>query len=376
MKKAHANNHQNFIDWMKAVGMLLIVAGHVIGDPYSAFNQIAQPAYTKQLGVAFFVFIVGWGLSNVRQPSFYTVYSRLFAIYFWGILFALFFTCLFYLSKSQLQLSNYLPFMVGINVVFNNFPANPTTWYIGTYIHILLLWFFFLRHHPVSKLTIALALVIENGIRIPLLMSDQNFIAYMLVPNWLTVFVLGCYLHQQADRPSMKKAMIIAMAWLLVAVTWTYVMGYLSFGKGLPTRSIDLAQPWASVLQSSLISLVYLLSTWLFFQFARCLPASRLVRFLARNTLINFIIHLPIIFAFHPTWYAWLDNFQPIERRISLIFLVYISCAVVSEILHRLFPYQRLKQPLWQLLLPLFRMLHLVNDKVPAKHISTPMTKG
>ena len=71
--------------------MFLIVYGHVVGDPFNPFNQITQPAYTKQLGVAFFVFITGWSLANDNRNGLRVVFNRLFAIYFYGILFALLF---------------------------------------------------------------------------------------------------------------------------------------------------------------------------------------------------------------------------------------------------------------------------------------------
>lgn len=355
--------HQNFIDWMKAMGMFLIVAGHVIGDPFSPFNQIAQPAYTKQLGVAFFVFVVGWGLANVRKPTLQTVYNRLFAIYFWGVFFALFFSGVFYVTEGSLQLSNYLPFFFGANLLFNNFPANPTTWYIGTYIHIVLIWFCWIRHVQITKRVLVISFVIENLVRVSFLLADQAFIAYMLFPNWLTVFLLGMYLHCETDKPSMKMAAFVASIWVCVAVAWVYIMGLLDFGEAFPIRDIEIQQPWASLLQSSLMSIVYLLSTWLFFQFARCVYAGRFIRFLARNTLVNFIIHLPIIFALTTVWSLWLGDFQPIERKIILIIMIYLGCSMVSELLYRVIPYESLRQPIWLTLRPAFVKLRLVSDR-------------
>jgi peptidoglycan/LPS O-acetylase OafA/YrhL len=51
-------NRVDYIDWLKAVGIFLIVFGHYFGEPY---NQFTQPIYPKQLGVDFFVFMMGWG---------------------------------------------------------------------------------------------------------------------------------------------------------------------------------------------------------------------------------------------------------------------------------------------------------------------------
>ena len=70
--------HQNFIDLMKAVGMFLIIYGHIVGDPANLYNQLTQPIHTKQIGVAFFVFITGWGLANNVRPPLRAVFNRIF----------------------------------------------------------------------------------------------------------------------------------------------------------------------------------------------------------------------------------------------------------------------------------------------------------
>ena len=61
--------------------------------------------------------------------------------------------------------SNYLPLALGVNVLFNYFPANPTTWYIGTYVHVLLLWFLLTRHVTVKPWMLALCFSLEIPIR-------------------------------------------------------------------------------------------------------------------------------------------------------------------------------------------------------------------
>jgi fucose 4-O-acetylase-like acetyltransferase len=122
-------NRVDFIDWLKAIGMSLIVFGHYFGEP---FDQFTQPVYPKQLGVAFFVFLMGWGLASETRPKWQVVYNRLFPMYFWGVAIALFISIIFMLTKGHSAITNYLPFFAGINVFSNFFPSNPTTWYIGT----------------------------------------------------------------------------------------------------------------------------------------------------------------------------------------------------------------------------------------------------
>ncbi|NDV91345.1 acyltransferase family protein [Alteromonas sp. 345S023] len=338
----------NFIDWMKAVGMFLIVAGHVIGDPYSAFNQIAQPAYTKQLGVAFFVFITGWGLANSKNVSLYTLYSRLYLLFAYGLIFALLFMIVGFAFGPSLQLSNFLPLMFGANVFFDNFPANPTTWYIGTYLHLLLVWFFWLRHNPVTYKTLILGFIIENAVRTALLFSGNIYIAYMLFPSWISIFLLGHYLSQKKDNLSLQRALAVFLVWLVVAIGWSELMQHIVVGREIPFRHLLGREVWTLPLQSLFISFIYIVSTLLFFHFARSLPASKLVQFFSRNTVVLFIIHVPIIFAFYPTFYAWIDGVEQIYKQIALILIIYIGCAFVSEFLNQRLNLERWKMPLWR----------------------------
>ncbi|WP_414828061.1 acyltransferase family protein [Alteromonas sp. H39] len=338
---------QNFIDWMKAIGMLLIVAGHVIGDPNAAFNQLSLPANTKQLGVAFFVFISGWGLANVSKATWYTVYKRIFSLFAYGIAFAVFFSVMFYYLYGTLQLSNYTPFVFGANVLFNDFPANSTTWYIGTYLHLVLLWFCVTRHLHVRISTLCVAFILENVVRGTLISADMSFIAYMLFPNWLSVFLLGHYLCNKADETSLNIAIITGVVWVLIAAAWSAAMRMFTIEGSLPFNHIILGDTWTVPLQSLLVSTIYLLSTWLFFQFTRRLPANRVAQFFSRNTIVVFIIHLPVIYAFFPTWYRWLEGPLFEYRRVSLILMVYIVSAVISELVTRLLRLERFREPLW-----------------------------
>lgn len=339
---------QNFIDWMKAIGMFLIVAGHVIGDPNAVFNLVSQPAHTKQLGVAFFVFVAGWGLANVSHPSWHTVYKRTYLLLAYGLASALFFSAIFYYFKGTLQLSNYLPLFLGINVLFDNFPANSTTWYIGTYIHIVLLWFFVTRHLSVNTATLCIAFLIEFIVRTILISAGVSFIAYMLFTNWLTVFLLGHYLHNSADDSSLKNALLTGFCWVVVAVAWSLGLGMFTIEHSLPFNHLVMNSSLAVPLQSFFISTIYLLSTWLFFHFTRRLPSNAIVQFFSRNTILIFIIHLPIIFAFHPTYYQWLEGPLFDYRRISLILLVYLGSAVLSEVLTRLLRLERFRDRIWE----------------------------
>src|SRR4029450_7272528 len=78
--------HIHFIDWMKSLGMFLIVFGHVAGD---SIVHLTPPIYPKELGVRFFIFTIGWGLARESRDRLRVVYNRLFLFFFLGLGFAM-----------------------------------------------------------------------------------------------------------------------------------------------------------------------------------------------------------------------------------------------------------------------------------------------
>ena len=230
--------HQDFIDIMKAAGMLFILFGHIIGDPENIYNQITQPVHTKQIGVAFFVFITGWSLANNTKPALRAIFNRIFPFYFYGIICAILLSIMLYITKGNAVESNYLPFFFGINVFFNYFPANPTTWYIGTYLHILLFWYFFMQGKQVTPKHLVIAFIAENAVRCLLMMWEQNFIAYMLLPNWLTVFLLGMHLHDKRQLTTTPFVLVLIVAWVLVYAFQTYAANLIGFDHTFPFRNM------------------------------------------------------------------------------------------------------------------------------------------
>ncbi len=195
---ARSSEHQTFIDWMKAVGMLLILIGHVEGDPAVLFNAVASPVYTKQLGVAFFVFVAGWSLAQSQRPRGEEAWRRLFQILLFGVACAVLMSAIKWWTIGELNLSNFSPFVLGVNVFFNHFPANPTTWYIGMYLQLILLWWWFMPNRASLKLLLV-AFVLECVIRAGWLALDRSFTAYMMPRNWISVFLLGSLLSELSD---------------------------------------------------------------------------------------------------------------------------------------------------------------------------------
>ena len=340
--------HQSFVDWMKAIGMLLIVIGHVIGGPYHIFNEVNQPIYTKQLGVSFFVFVMGWGLANETRNGIFVVYNRLFAMYFWGLLAAVTLSVIFFFVSGDLVESNYLPFFFGINVLFDNFPANPTTWYIGTYLHILLFWLFVTKGKKVGIGQIILAAILENLIRCIILYYNKDFIAYMLLPNWLTVFLLGSYFSDKQDGLWSKRTTILLITWFAVMAAWSNVEILVPFNEGFPWRDFVHASIWTLPVRSALITVIYVFNTIVAFEVFRCLRLFKPISFFARNTIIIFIAHMPIIFQFSSQYYNLFES-----RAVgswSLIIVIFVGLGLFSEAMQRMINVKALSQYGWRLI--------------------------
>lgn len=101
--------HIHFIDWMKSLGMFLIVFGHVAGG---SILYLTPPINAKQLGVAFFIFTVGWGLARESRDRLQVVYNRLFPVFLLGLGFAVVMSAVVFVTQRGLNKSNYLPFFL------------------------------------------------------------------------------------------------------------------------------------------------------------------------------------------------------------------------------------------------------------------------
>ncbi len=340
--------HQNFIDLMKAVGMFLIIFGHVVGDPEHIYNQIAQPVHTKQIGVAFFVFVTGWGLANNTRSPIKAVFNRIFPFYFYGIIFAIFISVLFLFIKDDTNPSNYLPFFFGANVFLNYFPANPTTWYIGTYLHILLFWYIFLRGKEIGIKHLLLAFIAENIIRCTFMYWQQDHIAYMLLPNWLTTFMLGMYLHRSRQKPTTAAVFLYISALICFLILWTILTRNMGFDGAFPFRNMTSAFDYSLPVESILISCTYITYTLLFFELARRLPGNALISVMGRATLITVIIHMPVVFETHKYFYSFFNDLM--IARYVFILTLYFGLAIVAEIIYKSLNINTIREKSWSLI--------------------------
>jgi fucose 4-O-acetylase-like acetyltransferase len=315
-----------FIDWMKAIGMFLIVFGHVVGGPV---NFLTPPIYQKQLGVAFFLFVTGFTLARETRPVARVVINRLFEILLVGGAFAVLVTLASFLTGGRGQLSNYMPFLLGVNVVVNNFPANPTTWYIGTYMHVILVWAAGARFLRPTPALIAASLVAEILIRAALWTSAGVFVAYMALPNWMTVLLLGFYAGRRPDTHTWARWATPAAA---VAVAAPLACGLIwPFDATFPFRALPAAGAWSELAASVGVSLFYAGATWLAFRATTRLGPSRAVEFLAAQTVVIFVVHMPLYFWLQPltgSWPAW-------ARAVSALLICYVGLALVGAVVYR-----------------------------------------
>lgn len=342
----------SFIDWMKAIGMALIVWGHTGSD---SIIRPTEPFNPKQLGVAFFVFVLGFSLARESRPRIQVLFNRLFPIYLVGLSIALMLSAIDWFRVGDLRESNYLPLALGINVLFNFFPANPTTWFIGTYTHLLIIWAVLARFR-FNRIAITIVLGIEIFARLLLMKFAGSYIAYMLSTNWMTVFVLGLFFGQRASLTSQPKLLNLGAlgALLLLMILWSMSAKQLVISQDFPFNIITLPTETVSLLATSAaISSLYLSITLLLYRATLGLPRIRFIEFLARNTLFVFIVHMPLIYAIAPVYYPLVPS-KLLRIPINLT-LFFILPAAFSECLFRLIDLKHLRDSTYEHLRNWFR---------------------
>ena len=286
-----------FLDWMKAIGIALVVYGHVA---HATTVPLTPPIYLKQFGVTLFLFVTGYTLAGERRGAGSVLFARLFPMYLYGCALALLVAVAGLLNGSGADPSNALPFLAGVNVVLDAFPANPSTWYIGMYIHVLLLWAWLFRSVRVQWWMIAAALAIEIPSRALLLAYAGPYPAYMLATSWMTVFLLGM-LYGRGGEIERSSPLPYVVLLIVGGVTWAQIAASLSLIPTFPFMALPGLDGLAGAFAvSTAASTLYLVVTALVFQVTRRLPSSAIVRFAARNSLIVFLAHMPIFFALNP----------------------------------------------------------------------------
>ena len=321
-----------FADWLKALGLTLIVWGHVAARTTPRWTP---PVYPKQLGVTFFLFAAGFMLARERRPWIRVLYNRLFELFLVGLLVAVLMSIGSWFVRSDLNESNYLPFF-GLQLLNRDFPANPTTWYIGTYLHLLILWALLLRRMQVTRGILAAVLVAEVLIRAVLIRAAGGFVAYMALSNWLTVLLLGLAAGQQ--NPAVEPVRARQASWLaLPMLVWPFAVAMVPWRHTFPFMSLDAAGPvGGTMIVAVASSLVYIGFTLAAYGVARQLRANSFVQFLARNTLVVFVAHMPLYYVLE---YFLRPAVPSYALRVAIEFVILLpGLALLSEQLHRVVP--------------------------------------
>jgi ABC-type polysaccharide/polyol phosphate export permease len=320
---------------MKAIGICLIVWGHS-----TRTSMLFSPIYVKQLGVALFLFATGFTLAREQRPAVTVVFNRMFEPWLFGLTLAALLTSAGAATGSSLALSNFLPFAAGANVAFNHFPANPTTWYLGTYLHLLVVWALLLRHIPIRRWMIVAVVASEVPIRAAIGSLAGPYVAYMLLTNWSSVFLFGlaCGSVESPARAVRRDAAIAAVA----LVAWAIVDRSLAFLPDFPFMTVGGSSSAAGLLLPSVgVSIQYLSSVAIAFAVFRNVDAPAPVRALARNTTIIFLAHMPLLAAVNPVLdaTAWTYPAKVLARMV----LGVAALAVLSELIRRLVKPARLR---------------------------------
>ena len=177
---------------------------------------------------------------------------------------------------------------------------------------------------------------------------EQDYIAYMLLPNWLTVFLLGMYLHKKQQEPTGPSVFILIIAWMGVFIFSTSVANVIGFDDTFPFRNMTSDFSLSIPFESLLISVTYIVHTLFFFEIARRLPGHSVISFFARATLITVIIHIPIIFETAQYFYKLFNSVE--VARIVFIFVIFIGTAVISEIISKFVDLKVIGDKVWAIL--------------------------
>ena len=313
------------LDWMKAIGIVLVVHGHVAAR---TAEWLTPPFYPKQVGVAMFVFATGFTLARERRPTAEALFNRLFEIMVVCLAAALMMSAVTLGISGDAAESNYLP-LVGLHVLLPDLPANPTTWYVGTYLHLLLVWAFLLRDRPLTWRHWGVLFVVGIAVRVGLIQVAGPHRAYMAIFNWLDVLVMGLL----AGRVDSGQPRWTAFA-VLLPLIWPLIVGRADWEPAFPFMIYRDASRLVGLLVLSVaVSFGYTAYTWTAWSLTQRLPAPASIRFLARNTVLVFVAHMPVYYLLEHALKARVPDYA---TRVAIEMVVcLIGLAVVSELLHR-----------------------------------------
>ncbi|QDV43252.1 Acyltransferase family protein [Stieleria neptunia] len=359
--------YQPWIDWLKVLGMAVIIFGHSGG--HALIPPIFNPINLKQLGVCFFVFATAFTLANETRRPLQVLYNRYFEVFVLGVLLAMFVSVVKWFRVGDLNESNYLPFVLGLNVFWENaFPANPTTWYVGTYMHLLVAWAVALRFLPTRWYVLVGLLLVEVIVRSVFVYQSNDFNAYMVFTSWLSVFFIGMYFGRLAGDtrnanspdstpgpaaaddakllPSISptgRRIAISLTLAAMMFGWLAMVRGWGITKSNPFGRISVGDDVTTSLVTSLaVTVEYLVYTLLIYGFFVGIPANRFVRFLSQNTLFVFLAHMPFRDVVTPYYYPlWSGGWT---RQVANFFILFVLLACISHVIRHILGLTKLRK--------------------------------
>jgi hypothetical protein len=149
-------------------------------------------------------------------------------------------------------------------------------------------------------LVIAVVAIAEIAVRALLMERAGTFVAYMNVSNWLTVFLLGFVHGQRSAIPGRQSPWWragVSLAALVIA--WSVLVGPTVVVDSFPFMRLGVPGAAGAVATSVAVTILYASVTLLTVATVSSLPAPAAVRYVARNTVIVFVAHMPIYYALH-----------------------------------------------------------------------------
>jgi peptidoglycan/LPS O-acetylase OafA/YrhL len=200
--------------------------------------------------------------------------------------------------------------------------------------------------------------IVEIGIRAWLAGAAGGFIAYMALPNWIATFLLGMLIGQRVESPRRAESMIPSLAILFALVVgWAVTVTQLGFDQSFPFRapaaSAAVGDLVVKLAVSAAITGLYVGAAWLVFDVARCINAPSVVRFFSRNTLIVFILHMPLFYLLERQLADW----SPAARSAVSFLVCFVLLAWVGALFHRLVDLRALRERFGARLMPAARVL-------------------
>jgi len=181
----------------------------------------------------------------------------------------------------------------------------------------------------------------RNRFRAALMQFAGPYVAYMLLTNWTSVLLLGFYCGSRQPAPERHAPVAAAgfatlLAVLLAgsaAIFWNLLQTVPTF----PLMTIAPGSGWgAALIVAAGTSWCYFVTTLLVFAVARRLPAPALAKFIARNSLIVFLVHMPVYFALSPVLTGLGLGYWP--RALVQFVICLFGLALFSEAIRAVLP--------------------------------------